>query len=63
MFKCASRGGCDMSCAEYVEYILEKERDICAVIAEPMRWTPYIPKPEYWQRIRAACDKCVARDS
>ncbi len=57
IFGCAERGGCDLSCARYVEYILEKERDIAAVIAEPIRSTPYIPKPEYWQYIRRACDR------
>jgi 4-aminobutyrate aminotransferase len=46
-----------MTCANYVEYILEKEGDIAAVIAEPIRSTPYIPKPEYWQKIRQACDR------
>jgi len=54
---CSDRGGCDMTCARYVEYMLEKEGDIAAVIAEPIRSTPYIPKPEYWQIIRKACDK------
>jgi 4-aminobutyrate aminotransferase len=40
-----------------VEYVLEKEGDIAAVIAEPIRSTPYIPKPEYWKIIRGACDR------
>jgi len=40
-----------------VEYILEKEGDIAAVIAEPIRSTPYIPRREYWQAIRRACDR------
>jgi len=57
VFGCTQRGGCDMTCAGYVEYMLEKEGDIAAVIAEPIRSTPYIPKPEYWQRIREACDR------
>ncbi len=57
VFGCTQRGGCDMTCAGYVEYMLEKEGDIAAVIAEPIRSTPYIPKPEYWQRIRKACDR------
>jgi 4-aminobutyrate aminotransferase len=57
VFGCASRGGCDFVCADYVEYILEKEGDIAAVISEPIRSTPYIPKPEYWQKIRRACDR------
>ena len=57
VFGCADRGGCDLVCARYVEYILEKEGDVAAVIAEPIRSTPYIPKPEYWQTIRRACDR------
>jgi 4-aminobutyrate aminotransferase len=36
---------------------LEKEGDIAAVISEPIRSTPYIPKPAYWQKIRQACDR------
>jgi 4-aminobutyrate aminotransferase len=46
-----------LTCADYVEYVLEKEGDIAAVISEPIRSTPYIPKPEYWQKIRRACDR------
>jgi 4-aminobutyrate aminotransferase len=57
IFGCGGRGGCDMTCARYVEYILEKEGDIAAVVAEPIRSTPYIPKPEYWPIIRRACDR------
>jgi 4-aminobutyrate aminotransferase len=57
VFGCSSRGGCDLTCANYVEYILEKEGDIAAVISEPIRSTPYIPRPEYWQKIRQACDR------
>jgi 4-aminobutyrate aminotransferase len=57
VFGCSDRGGCDLICADYVEYILEKEGDVAAVIAEPIRSTPYIPKPEYWQKIRRACDR------
>jgi len=57
LYECRGRGGCDLMCARYVEYILEKEGDIAAVIAEPIRSTPYIPKREYWQIIRKACDR------
>ena len=48
---------CNLKCARYVEYVLEKEGDVGAVIAETVRSTPYIPPPEYWQSIRAACDR------
>jgi len=57
IFGCSDRGGCDLTCARYVEYILEKEGDIAAVIAEPIRSTPYIPRRDYWQAIRRACDR------
>ena len=54
---CLKRGGCDLKCADYVEYVLEKEGDIGAVIAEPVRLTPSVPHPDYWQRVRQACDR------
>lgn len=57
LWDCHQRGGCDMKCAHYIEYILEKEGDVAAVVAEPVRSTPYIPKPEYWQIIREACNR------
>ena len=57
IYNCRSRGGCDMMCARYVEYVLEKEGDIAAVIAEPIRSTPYIPKQEYWRIVREACNR------
>jgi 4-aminobutyrate aminotransferase len=54
-FKCGQ--ACNLACADYVEYVLEREGDVAAVIAETIRCTPFIPPPDYWQRIRAACDK------
>ncbi len=48
---------CTLKCADYVEYVLEKEGDVAAVIAETVRSTPFIPPQDYWKRIRAACDK------
>jgi 4-aminobutyrate aminotransferase len=57
LWDCAGRGGCDLKCARYIEYILEKEGDVAAVIAEPVRSTPYVPRPEYWQTVRQACDR------
>ena len=57
LWDCHQRGGCDLKCAGYIEYILEKEGDVAAVISEPVRSTPYIPKPEYWQKIREACNR------
>jgi len=54
-FECGTQ--CSLQCARYVEYVLEKEGDIAAVIAETVRSTPYIPPPDYWKTIRAACDR------
>jgi 4-aminobutyrate aminotransferase len=57
-FRCQDRAGtCDLTCARYLEYVLEKEGDVAAVIAETVRNTPSIPSPEYWQMVRAACDR------
>ncbi len=57
-FRCMDRvGGCDLLCADYLEYVLDKETDVAAVIAEPVRNAPFIPSAEYWQRVRAACDR------
>ena len=57
LWDCHQRGGCDLKCAHYIEYVLEKEGDVAAVIAEPVRSTPSIPRSDYWQTIRRACDR------
>ena len=36
--------------------MLEKEGDVAAVIGETIRNAPFIPPPDYWRKIRAACD-------
>jgi 4-aminobutyrate aminotransferase len=54
-FKCGA--SCNLTCAGYIEYVLEKERDVAAVIAETVRCTPLVPPPEYWRRIREACTR------
>jgi 4-aminobutyrate aminotransferase len=53
--RCAA---CGLKCAAYVEYVLEQEGDVAAVIAEPIRATTVVPPPPgYWARVRAACDR------
>jgi len=47
---------CHMTCANFVRYVLEKEGDVAAVIAEPARAVPYLPPPGFWQAVRQACD-------
>ena len=57
--RCPFRCGhtCSLACADYVEYVLEKEGDVAAVIGETIRCTPFLPPADYWKRIRAACDR------
>src|SRR5580700_10159788 len=50
-------GSCNLRCADYIEYVLEKEGDVGAVIAETVRNTGVIPPPDYWRRVRAACTR------
>jgi len=47
---------CAMACARMVRYVLEREGDVAAVIAEPIRAVPYLPPPGFWPAVRAACD-------
>ncbi len=54
-FDCGSV--CSLKCADYLDYVLEKEGDVGAVVAETVRSTPYIPPRDYWQRVRQACDR------
>lgn len=57
VWDCATRGGCDLKCAAYIEYVLEKEGDVAAVIGETVRSTPTFPAPDFWRTVRRACDR------
>lgn len=54
-FRCGS--ACNLACADYIEYVLAKEGDVAAVVAETVRCTPLIPPADYWKKVRAACDR------
>lgn len=44
--------------ADYIDYVLEVQGDVAAVIAEPVRWTTVEPPPPgFWARVRASCDR------
>lgn len=45
------------ACARMIEYVLEREGDVAAFVAEPIRAVPYVPPPGFWQRVRKACDR------
>ena len=51
---------CRTTCANMVRYVLEKEGDVAAVIAEPARAVPYIPPPGFWKIVREACNEMGA---
>jgi 4-aminobutyrate aminotransferase len=56
LFGCA--GMCNTRCADYVEYMLNKEQDVAAVIVETVRCTDVqIPPLDYYRKLRAACDR------
>ena len=55
MWGCAD--DCTFKCVDYIEYVLRKEGDVAAVIAETTRSTSVIPPKGYWKRVRQACDK------
>ncbi len=44
-------------CARTIRYILEKEDDVAAVIAEPTRAVPYVAPSGFWASVRQACDE------
>ncbi|HIG30034.1 MAG TPA: aspartate aminotransferase family protein [Verrucomicrobiales bacterium] len=48
---------CSLKCADYIEYVLEKEGDVAAVIAETVRSTPFIPPSDYWRKVHDACKR------
>ena len=39
-----------------IEYVLKREGDFAAFIAEPTRAVPYVAPPGFWQKVRASCD-------
>ena len=55
-YKHAGPEVCGLACAEMVSYVLEREGDVAAVIAEPMRAVPYVPPPGFWKHVKAACE-------
>lgn len=46
---------CGLVCANMIRYVLEKEQDVAAVIAEPVRSVPYLPPKGFWEEVKKAC--------
>ncbi len=54
-YKHAGPDVCALACASMISYVLEREGDVAAVIAEPMRAVPYVPPEGFWKQVQAAC--------
>ena len=56
LFNCADEE--HSGCIEYLDYVLDMQGDVAALIAEPMRWTTVeLPPPGYWKKVREICDR------
>ncbi len=45
------------ACARMIDYVLSREGDFAAFIAEPIRAVPYVPPSDFWHKVRDACDR------
>ena len=45
------------ACANMISYVLGREGDFAAFVAEPMRATPLVPAPGFWKAVRDACSR------
>ena len=45
------------ACARMIDYVLGREGDVAALIAEPVRAVPYIAAPGFWKEVRRICDR------
>ena len=45
------------ACAGMIEYVLSRDSDVAALVAEPMRAVPYVAAPGFWRRVREICDR------
>lgn len=49
---------CELKCIDYIEFILQRENDIGAIIVETIRNTDVqIPTKQYYKKLRALCDE------
>ena len=51
--------GCEISCVEYIDHMIENESDVAAVVIEPVVGTNgvLVPPKEYLPRLKQICDK------
>lgn len=45
------------ACARMIDYVLARDPDVAALVAEPTRAVPYVPPFGFWTEVRALCDR------
>jgi 4-aminobutyrate aminotransferase len=45
------------ACARMIDYVLTRDPDVAALVAEPTRAVPTIPPPGFWAQVRRICDR------
>jgi 4-aminobutyrate aminotransferase len=45
------------ACARMIDYVLARDPDVAALVAEPTRAVPTIPPPGFWAQVRRICDR------
>ncbi|RXF72808.1 (R)-1-hydroxy-2-aminoethylphosphonate ammonia-lyase [Hansschlegelia zhihuaiae] len=45
------------ACARMIDYVLARDPDVAALVAEPTRAVPYVAPPGFWRQVRAICDR------
>src|SRR6185369_16707498 len=53
----SNAGESSAACARMIDYVLGREGDVAALIAEPVRAVPYIAAPGFWKEVRRICDR------
>ncbi|HEX8164854.1 MAG TPA: aspartate aminotransferase family protein [Beijerinckiaceae bacterium] len=45
------------ACARMIDYVLSRDPDVAALVAEPTRAVPYVAPLGFWARVRDICDR------
>ncbi|MGV7033145.1 (R)-1-hydroxy-2-aminoethylphosphonate ammonia-lyase [Methylobacterium symbioticum] len=45
------------ACARMIDYVLARDSDVAALVAEPTRAVPYLAPPGFWAEVRRICDR------
>ena len=45
------------ACARMIDYVLARDPDVAALVAEPTRAVPYVAPPGFWAQVRGICNR------